>query len=165
MRTHTSYVEYGTSGLILNVEEVLNKFKDGELNLEEAQAAISQGLAENLYHTVVDHDRERRTGAGEVIFGEGKTPEQISDIVTAMEPTMVRNCSVSEYATGWFTASESTGLPLIWRCCWFGWPIWLLIPPGASPATPECAIALPGPQEFRAEAHCWRIFPGDGAFP
>ena len=68
----------------MNIEEVLTQFKDGQLNLEEAQAAISQSLAENLYHTVVDHDRERRTGAGEVIFGEGKTSEQISDIVAAM---------------------------------------------------------------------------------
>ena len=68
----------------MNIEEVLTQFKDGQLNLEEAQAAISQGLAENLYHTVVDHDRERRTGAGEVIFGEGKTSDQISDIVAAM---------------------------------------------------------------------------------
>lgn len=68
----------------MNLEEVLTRFKDGALDLDEALAAVSESLAENLGHTVIDHDRERRTGAGEVIFGEGKTPEQISDIVRAM---------------------------------------------------------------------------------
>ena len=68
----------------MKLEEVLTQFRDGQLDLEAAKAAVSESLAENLFHTVVDHDRERRTGAGEVVFGEGKTSEQISDIVGAM---------------------------------------------------------------------------------
>ena len=68
----------------MTIEEVLNQYKDGQLDLEAALAAVSTSLAENLGHTVVDHDRERRTGAGEVVFGEGKTADQISDIVQSL---------------------------------------------------------------------------------
>lgn len=33
---------------------------------------------------MLDTDRRRRTGAAEVVFGEGKSPEQISDIIASM---------------------------------------------------------------------------------
>lgn len=66
------------------VEDVLNAFKAGEVSLDDAVRAIRGSYFENLGHTVVDHDRERRTGAGEVIFGEGKTAAQIADIAAAM---------------------------------------------------------------------------------
>lgn len=39
----------------------------------------------NLGHSVIDLDRKNRTGDGEVIFAEGKTSEQLLDIVKAMD--------------------------------------------------------------------------------
>ncbi|NCF43528.1 MAG: nickel pincer cofactor biosynthesis protein LarB, partial [Proteobacteria bacterium] len=38
----------------------------------------------DLGHTVLDTDRARRTGSAEVIFGAGKSAEQLSDIIAAM---------------------------------------------------------------------------------
>ncbi len=66
------------------LEEVLAQFKQGHIDLDAAATAVRTSLTEDLGHTVIDHDRERRTGAQEVIFGEGKTATQISDIVNAM---------------------------------------------------------------------------------
>lgn len=68
----------------MKLEDVLSQFKDGQIDLDTALGAIRTDFAEDLGHTVIDHDRERRTGAGEVIFGEGKSAAQISDIVAAL---------------------------------------------------------------------------------
>ncbi len=63
------------------VEDVLNAFKNGEVELAEAVAQIQRSYFDDIGHTIVDYDRERRTGAGEVVFGSGKSAAQISDIV------------------------------------------------------------------------------------
>jgi NCAIR mutase (PurE)-related protein len=68
----------------MSMEEVLQAYKDGTVSLEDAQRQIRGGFFQDLGHTVIDHDRESRTGAGEVIFGSGKTAAQISDITAAM---------------------------------------------------------------------------------
>lgn len=68
----------------MDLNEVLEAYKAGTLSQEDASRAIRGGFFQDLGHTVVDHDRRTRTGAGEVIFGEGKTAEQISDIIAAM---------------------------------------------------------------------------------
>ena len=67
-----------------DLSQVLESFKSGDLSLEEASASIRAGFFQDLGHTVVDHDRQQRTGAGEVIFGAGKTAEQIAEIIDAM---------------------------------------------------------------------------------
>lgn len=68
----------------MDVTEVLEAFRAGELSTEQASAAIRGSFFQDLGHTVVDHDRRARTGAGEVIFGSGKSAEQISEIIAAM---------------------------------------------------------------------------------
>jgi len=65
----------------LALEELLNAYRDGRIELSEALSGIRGHYFEDIGHTVIDHDRERRTGAGEVVFGSGKTAAQISDIV------------------------------------------------------------------------------------
>ena len=70
------------------IEEILNGYKDGTLNLQAAIERLHtyqlQHLDEDLGHTVLDLDRERRTGASEVVFGSGKTPQQVHEIVQQM---------------------------------------------------------------------------------
>ena len=68
----------------MQIEDVLNAYKNGELDLSQAQNALQNSMLQDLGHTVVDHNRALRTGSAEVIFGEGKTPEHISDIIAAM---------------------------------------------------------------------------------
>ncbi len=68
----------------MDIEALLADFNSGALSAEETAEKIRQQFFTDLGHTVLDTDRARRTGAAEVVFGEGKSPEQISDIVASM---------------------------------------------------------------------------------
>lgn len=68
----------------MTLTEILNAFKDGSLNTEDAERAIGSNFFQDLGHSTLDNDRSRRNGAGEVIYGERKTTAQIVDLVTAM---------------------------------------------------------------------------------
>jgi len=65
--------------------EILNSVKSGELTPEEAFLKLRMQPYEDLGYARVDHHRELRQGIAEVIYGEGKTPEQISGIASAMQ--------------------------------------------------------------------------------
>ncbi|MCX6545515.1 MAG: nickel pincer cofactor biosynthesis protein LarB [Acidobacteria bacterium] len=66
------------------IHEVLAQLQDGALTLEAAEARLTEyvrGLPfEDLGFARVDHHRAIRLGMPEVIFGLGKTPEQIAAI-------------------------------------------------------------------------------------
>lgn len=66
------------------IEAALNAYRDGQIDLDQALRNIQAGYFQDLGHTVVDHDRQARTGAQEVVFGAGKTPAQINDIIQAL---------------------------------------------------------------------------------
>jgi NCAIR mutase (PurE)-related protein len=68
----------------VDLEAVLEAYKTGAVELDEALDRIRGNYFQDLGHTVLDHDRQRRTGAGEVIFGEGKSAGQIADIIDAI---------------------------------------------------------------------------------
>ncbi len=62
---------------------ILQEVASGSKSLEEAASALTADeLHEsNRVYATVDIDRQKRTGFPEVIFGEGKTPEQIAGIL------------------------------------------------------------------------------------
>ena len=60
------------------VENILDQFAAGDLDRAAAAAAINDSYFENLGHSTIDHDRLRRTGTAEVVYGEHKTPEQVA---------------------------------------------------------------------------------------
>ena len=66
------------------LEDLLEAYKGGQIDLTEALSGIRGHYFEDIGHTIIDHDRERRTGAGEVVFGSGKSAAQISDIVASL---------------------------------------------------------------------------------
>ena len=68
----------------MSIDEVLNQFKDGTLTAAETEAKIREHYFSDLGHTVVDNNRQDRTGSAEVIYAAGKTPEQIADIFDHM---------------------------------------------------------------------------------
>jgi NCAIR mutase (PurE)-related protein len=68
----------------VNVSEILDAYKTGNLTSDEAEAAITGNFYQDLGHSTIDTDRQRRTGAHEVIYGEHKTPAQIAELVQAM---------------------------------------------------------------------------------
>ena len=60
------------------IRDILKRFATGDLDHAGAEAALNSAYFENLGHSTIDHDRARRTGAPEVIYGEHKTPAQIA---------------------------------------------------------------------------------------
>ena len=68
----------------MEIKDILNLYKAGELNLNEALKNITaQGIDEMGFATI-DTDRLRRTGMPEVIYAQGKTVEQVAQIAERM---------------------------------------------------------------------------------
>ena len=63
---------------------MLSAVKAGEITPEDAVLRLKTDPFEDLGYAKIDHHREVRHGIAEVIYGEGKTPEQISGIISAM---------------------------------------------------------------------------------
>ena len=68
----------------IELRELLEKVKAGEISLEAAELRLKMQPFEDLGYAKVDHHRGIRQGNSEVIFGMQKTPEQISGIVDSM---------------------------------------------------------------------------------
>jgi NCAIR mutase (PurE)-related protein len=71
---------------MMDLEKILKLVHSGDLNVEEAKQQIQlsqQGEAgpADLGFAQVDIEREKRTGFPEVVFGEGKSAEQIEAIM------------------------------------------------------------------------------------
>ena len=64
--------------------KILEKIKTGELSPEEALLKLRIEPYEDLGYVKLDHHRELRQGIAEVIYGAGKTAEQITGISEAL---------------------------------------------------------------------------------
>jgi NCAIR mutase (PurE)-related protein len=62
------------------LQALLSRVKRGKVTPREAARAIGAAPIEHLAFATLDHQRALRTGFPEVIFGQGKTPEQIVGI-------------------------------------------------------------------------------------
>ncbi len=65
--------------------DLLQNVKSGELSVEDAVHKIRLMPFEDIGYAKIDHHRAVRQGVGEVIYGAGKTPEQIEGIARAMQ--------------------------------------------------------------------------------
>ena len=63
---------------------LLNSVKDGEVTPDEALLKLRIQPFEDIGYAKIDHHRGVRHGIGEVIYGEGKTSEQITGILLRM---------------------------------------------------------------------------------
>lgn len=68
-----------------NMQEILQAVKAGTLSVEDAMEKIKLSPFTDLGYAKVDIHRQVRQGATEVIYGAGKTPEQITGIINALE--------------------------------------------------------------------------------
>ena len=66
------------------LKSLLEAFKRGDIPVDEALAQLRELPFEDVGCAQVDHHRELRQGQPEVIFGEGKSFEQIVRIMSAM---------------------------------------------------------------------------------
>ncbi len=66
------------------VQQLLEQVRDGVLGTDDALEQLKDLPYEDLGCATVDHHRALRQGVAEVIFGQGKTVEQIARITTAL---------------------------------------------------------------------------------
>lgn len=66
------------------IKQILQAVENGEMTSEEALLKIKTAPFDDLGYAKVDHHRSVRQGVPEVIYGAGKTPEQIIGIMESM---------------------------------------------------------------------------------
>lgn len=69
---------------IKRLEQLILQISNQELTVEDAMARLKDLPYEDIGHTCVDHHRPLRTGLPETVFCEGKTPEQVAEIMTRL---------------------------------------------------------------------------------
>ena len=78
-----------------DILELLRQVADGKVSPESAMLELKEAPFEDLAYAKIDFHRSVRQGAAEVIYGEGKTPEQIKGIVERMGEKGCRNILVT----------------------------------------------------------------------
>ncbi|MCL2772192.1 MAG: nickel pincer cofactor biosynthesis protein LarB [Oscillospiraceae bacterium] len=79
----------------MDITSILQNLKDGRISVEEASGQIRYMPFEDLKYAMIDYNRELRVGCPEVIYGEGKTLEQIKGIVANMAKNKAENILVT----------------------------------------------------------------------
>ena len=67
------------------IRQLLERVKTGETSVDDALLRLKMEPFEDIGYAKVDMHRKVRQGAAEVIYGAGKTPEQIAGIVETMK--------------------------------------------------------------------------------
>ena len=67
-----------------DVLQILREVERGSVSAEEAFTRLKLAPFEDIGFAKVDHHREMRQGVAEVIYGQGKTPEQIERISSTL---------------------------------------------------------------------------------
>ena len=83
---------------------MLREVQSGSVTPEEALLALKKAPYTELGYANIDDHRAIRKGVGEVIYGAGKTPEQILGIVTHMRQSGSKNILITRLA------AEAAGL-------------------------------------------------------
>jgi hypothetical protein len=67
-----------------SLNQLLTDVRNGKVTIEEAIGQLKHFTSKDLGYATIDTHRELRTGYPEVIFGQGKTPEQVAGIIQFM---------------------------------------------------------------------------------
>ena len=67
------------------IKEILERVKDGSMSVDDALLKIKTAPYEDIGYAKVDLHRQARQGVCEVVYGAGKTAEQIAGIVKTMQ--------------------------------------------------------------------------------
>ncbi len=67
-----------------DIYDILKEVRDGALSVDEAALRLKTKPFDDIGYAKIDYHRELRQGAAEVIYGQGKTPEQILGILRNM---------------------------------------------------------------------------------
>ncbi|MFP3154403.1 nickel pincer cofactor biosynthesis protein LarB [Lachnospiraceae bacterium ZAX-1] len=81
-----------------HILDILKNVKDGSLDIHSAYEKLKVNSFEDLGYAKVDHHRTIRQGVQEVIYGAGKTKEQIEGIVASMLANHSENILITRLA-------------------------------------------------------------------
>lgn len=75
----------------MEIKQILEQVHNGEITPDEAERLIKFKPFDDISYAVIDYNRELRTGCPEVIYCEGKTPEQVKGIIANMLKNGAKN--------------------------------------------------------------------------
>ena len=81
-----------------HIRQILTDIENGRLSASEGYAKLKLAPFEDLGYAKVDHHREIRQGAPEVIYGASKTQEQIEGIVNSLLAHCPENILITRLA-------------------------------------------------------------------
>ena len=85
LQNHSFYIEcFWGPEMNKDTKAVLEAVKNGEMSVEDALLCLKKEPFEDIGYAKIDHHRSIRQGMPEVIYGAGKTPEQIIGIADRM---------------------------------------------------------------------------------
>ena len=103
------------------LRELMEQVASGLIKPEEATRAIEQTFEEDIGFAVLDHQRMSRKGVPEVVYGEGKTPEQVTKITEKLlarsELAIITRANESTFKSVRATVREAQYSPLA-RMIW-----------------------------------------------
>ena len=67
-----------------DIKQILQDYKNNNISLEQAYLKLKEAPFQDIGYAKVDLHRKLRQGVSEVIYGAGKTPEQIAGILNVM---------------------------------------------------------------------------------
>lgn len=103
--------------------QILEKVKSGEMSVDEALLKLKTKPFDDLGYAKIDHHRQIRQGAGEVIYGAGKTPSQIVGIIRNLKSAGQENIIVtrlSEKSAAEVLAQEEINYDKVSRIAYTG---------------------------------------------
>ena len=92
--------------------ELLEQVRSGKTTPRQALLQMKMQPFEDLGYAKVDHHRGLRQGAQEVVYGAGKTPDQIAGILRAMAGRGAKNIIVTRMSAEAAEKVKGEGIPL-----------------------------------------------------
>lgn len=95
------------------IERILEQVSKGDLSVDDALTELRYLPYRDLGFAKIDHHRELRSGLAEVVFGPGKTPEQITLILKELlqrssGAVLVTRATEEQYAAALSASPEAT---------------------------------------------------------
>ena len=92
-----------------DIKEILQNLRDNKITVEDAYLKLKEKPFEDIGYAKVDLHRKLRQGVAEVIYGAGKTPEQIAGIINVMRSHNQKNILITRLSQDSFDELKKLG--------------------------------------------------------
>lgn len=107
-----------------DIKHILQDLHDNNITVEDAYLRLREQPFEDIGYAKVDLHRKIRQGFSEVIYGAGKTPEQIAGIISAMSSHGQKNILITRLSQDKADELQQSGLTVDYhpdaRCAIYG---------------------------------------------